>query len=116
MPARHSLEARLDTLVRAPDGLYDMYNSKDEHGSGHIAVSEARESFADLVNRVAYRSERVVITRRGRRIAAIIPLEQVEFLERAEDDYDDRLADDALAELDHSPPNPLEQVERELGL
>jgi prevent-host-death family protein len=93
-----------------------MYKSADEHEGGHVSVSEARETFADVVNRVAYRSERVLVTRRGKPIAAIIPMEQVEFLERAEDEYDMRLADEALAELEHTPAIPLDQVERELGL
>ncbi len=96
-------------------GLYKMYEPADEHRSGHVTVSEARESFADLVNRVAYGNERVLVTRHGRPIAAIIPIEQVEFLERAEDEYDHRMADEALKELEHTPAIPLEQVERELG-
>jgi hypothetical protein len=54
--------------------------------------------------------------RRGKPIAAIIPMEQVEFLERAEDEYDNRLADEALAELEHTPAIPWEQVKRNLGL
>ena len=93
-----------------------MYDTNPEHEGGHVSVSEARETFADLVNRVAYRNERVLVTRRGKPIAAIIPMEQAEFLERAEDEYDIKLAREALAELEHTPAIPLEQVERELGL
>jgi prevent-host-death family protein len=93
-----------------------MYVQRDEHGEGHVSVSEARESFADLVNTVVYRKERVLITRHGKRVAAIIPMEQVEFLERAEDDFDNRMADEALAEMEHTPAIPWEQVKRELGL
>jgi prevent-host-death family protein len=93
-----------------------VYDSTDEHPSGHLSVSEARESFADLVNRVAYRKERVLVTRHGKPIAAVIPIEQVEFLERAEDAYDNRLADEALAELEHAPAVPWEQVKRDAGL
>ena len=63
----------------------------DEHATGHVSVSEARETFADLINRVAYRNERVLVTRRGRPIAAIVPIEQVEALERMEDEFDIRL-------------------------
>ena len=96
--------------------LDGMYKSDDEHEVGHVSVSEARETFADVVNRVAYRNERVLVTRRGKTIAAIIPMEQVEFLERAEDEYDVRMAQEALAGLEHTPAVPLEQVERELGL
>ena len=63
---------------------------------------------------MAYRSERVLVTRRGKPIAAIIPMEQVEFLERAEDEYDLRMADEALKELEHTPAIHWEQVEAEL--
>lgn len=93
-----------------------MYDTTDEHPTGHVSVSEARETFADLVNRVAYRNERVLVTRRGRPIAAIVPIEQVEFLERAEDEYDLRMADEAIKELEHTPATPWGQVKRELGL
>lgn len=93
-----------------------MYEEQGEHEAGHVSVSEARESFADLVNRVAYRKERILVTRHGKRVAAIIPIEQVEFLERAEDEYDLRLADEARKELEHTPAIPWEQVKRELGL
>ena len=93
-----------------------MYIERDEHGEGHVSVSEAREAFADLVNRVAYAKERIIVTRHGKRVAAIIPMEQVEFLERAEDEFDIRMADEALKEMEHTPAVPLEQVERKLGL
>lgn len=92
-----------------------MYPERDEHAEPHVSVSEARESFADLVNRVAYRKERILVTRHGKRIAAIIPMEQVEFLERAEDEFDVRMAEEALKELDRAPATPLDEVERELG-
>jgi len=36
-------------------------------------------------------NERVLVTRRGRPIAAIVPIEQVEALERMEDEFDIRL-------------------------
>lgn len=81
-----------------------------------MSVSEARQSFADLVNRVAYRKERVLVTRHGRPIAAIVPMEQVAFLERAEDAYDVQMAEEALKELEHTPAIPWDQVKRDLGL
>jgi len=43
-------------------------------------------------------------------------MEQVEFLERAEDEYDNRMADEAIAEMGDEPPIPWEQVKRDLGL
>ncbi len=43
-----------------------------------VSTSKAREVFADLVNRVAYGGERIVIHRHGKDIAAIIPIDQLE--------------------------------------
>jgi prevent-host-death family protein len=49
-----------------------------------LSTTEAREAFADLVGRVAYGKERVVITRNGKRQAAVIPVEDLERLEALE--------------------------------
>lgn len=46
-----------------------------------IGVSQVREDFADLVNRVAYSNERVVIERRGRPLAALVSLSDLEILD-----------------------------------
>ena len=104
----------VDARCWATYGVYKMYEERDEHELGRVTVSEAREHFADLVNRVAYRQERVLVTRHGRPIAAIIPMEQVQFLERAEDEYDLQEALAALADPENAVTYPLEQVEAEL--
>jgi prevent-host-death family protein len=51
-------------------------------------ISEARESFSDTISRVAYGRERVVLTRHGRRVAAVVPVEDLELLEALEDARD----------------------------
>jgi prevent-host-death family protein len=91
-----------------------MYKSDTEHGSGHVSVSEARESFADLVNRAAYRQERILIARRGKPVAAIVPMEDIEALERFEDEMDLQLAREALANPENAVTYPLDEVEAEL--
>jgi prevent-host-death family protein len=93
-----------------------MYESKSEHAPGHISVSEARDTFAELVNRAAYGHERVLVARRGRPIAAIVPIADVELLERLEDELDLRAARDALADPENAVPIPWEQVDAELDL
>jgi len=90
-----------------------MYNSDDEHGTGHVSVSEARESFADLVNRVAYRQERIFIARRGKPVAAIVPMADVEALERFEDEVDLRMAREALTNPENAVTYSLDEVEAE---
>lgn len=65
-----------------------MYEPSDDHDGIQVSVSQARDEFAELVNRAAYKEERVIITRRGRPIAAIVPIDDVAYLERIEDEYD----------------------------
>lgn len=61
------------------------------------STSAARGSFADMVNRAAYGKERVVVKRRGKALAAIVPMEDVQALEALEDDIDARVAAKRLA-------------------
>ena len=51
-------------------------------------ISEARESFSTTINRVAFGGERVVLTRHGRRVAAVVPIEDLELIEALEDAQD----------------------------
>lgn len=41
--------------------------------SSTVTVREAREQWADVLNRVMYRGERFTITRRGKVIAELVP-------------------------------------------
>ena len=91
-----------------------MYEPHDEYDGFHVSVSQAREDFAELVNRAAYKEERVIVTRRGRAIAAIVPIEDVAYLERIEDEYDIKMAEEARAEGGEIVP--WEDVKKELGL
>ncbi|SEG84903.1 prevent-host-death family protein [Thermomonospora echinospora] len=45
-------------------------------------MTKARQVLADLVNRVAYGGEHVVLTRHGRVVAAIVSPEDLELLQR----------------------------------
>lgn len=64
-----------------------------------IPTAEVREKLADLVNRAAYTKERLVITRRGKEVAALIPLEDLHLLEDLEKMVD---LEDARAALDEA--------------
>ena len=48
-----------------------------------MTTVEARENFSDLINKAAYGSSRIVLTRRGKPLAAIVPLEDLERLAAA---------------------------------
>lgn len=43
-----------------------------------LAVLEARDKFAEILNRVAYGKARFVVQRYGKDLAAIVPLEDLE--------------------------------------
>ena len=47
-----------------------------------IPVTQARADLADLVNRVAYSGERVVLTRHGKAMAALVSADDLERLEQ----------------------------------
>ncbi|MEV0405554.1 type II toxin-antitoxin system Phd/YefM family antitoxin [Actinoallomurus sp. NPDC050550] len=47
-----------------------------------VPVTQARAELAELVNRVGYTGERIVLTRHGRPLAALVPVEDLEALER----------------------------------
>jgi prevent-host-death family protein len=51
-----------------------MYRTNPEPEPARVTVSDARRTFADLVNRVAYGNERITIVRHGRAVAAIVPM------------------------------------------
>lgn len=53
-----------------------------------MTTVEAREHFSELINRTAYGKERVVLTRRGKNLVAIVPLEDLQMLEEIEDQID----------------------------
>lgn len=78
-----------------------------------IAATKAREEFSETLNRVAYGQERIILERRGKGIAAVIPIEDLELLEALEDQADVEIARKRLAEEESIP---YEEARRELGL
>ena len=53
-----------------------------------ISTVEARENFAEIINQAAYGKQRVILTRRGRELVAVIPLEDLNRLEAFEQNID----------------------------
>jgi prevent-host-death family protein len=82
----------------------------------HLPASKAREDFADTINRVAFGRERVVLRRRGKEIAAVVPIDDLRLLEELEDRIDLVDARAALAEVKKKGAKPLDAILKELGL
>ena len=64
-----------------------------------IAVIDARKDLADVLNRAAYGKERVVLTRRGKDVAAIVPMDDLNILEAIEDHMDVTESEKILARV-----------------
>ena len=63
-----------------------------------VSTAEARKKLAEIVNMVAYGKETVVLTRRGKKIAALISMEELKLLQLIEDHIDIEDARKALEE------------------
>jgi prevent-host-death family protein len=87
--------------------------------AGQLSVSEARDQLASIINRVQSEHEPVFLSRRGRRVAAVIDADDLEHLmELAEDMTDIRAAEESREEMRRTKtePTPWEQVKADLGL
>lgn len=84
-----------------------------------LNVSKAREEFPDVVNRAAYGKERTIVSRRGKDLAAVVPMEDLRLLERlARAEMDRQDIEDARAALREARGKktvPLRELLRELG-
>lgn len=81
-----------------------------------VTVADARSDLAALLNRVAYGKERLVITRHGRELAAIVPVEDLKLVGRLRRFVARKDVARALAELDAGKSSSWEQLRAELGL
>jgi len=79
-----------------------------------VSTVQAREQFSDVINRAAYGKERVVLTRRGKDLVAVLPIEDVRLLEALEDQVDLDAAKEALADFTLHGGTTWEQVKAEM--
>ncbi len=87
-------------------------------GMTKVSTAVARKQFSDMVNRASYAKERVALTRYGKTLAAIVPAEDLAWLEAMEDRIDSEDAEKALAEMKTKGgrPIPWAAVKKRLGL
>jgi prevent-host-death family protein len=78
-----------------------------------IGVAEIRSNLAEVINRVAYGGERVILQRRGKRVMALMPIEDLELLNELEDKADIKAALKARKEKGGIP---LEKIKARLGM
>ncbi len=83
-----------------------------------FSTAEAREKLGKIIQKAAVDKERIILTRRGKELAALVPMEDMRFLEDLEDRLDLEEARAALAEAKADPEHPIpwERLKAELGL
>lgn len=82
----------------------------------HVSTGEARKNLAELLNRSAYGGERFVVTRHGKELVAIVPVEEASLLEKVRDFLEERDVEAALREIARSGTVPWDEVRRALDL
>ena len=84
-----------------------------------VSVSDARDQLASIIDRARTEHEPVFLSRRGRRVAAVIDVDDLErLIKLAEDMADIRAAEESREEMRRTTnePTPWEQVKADLGL
>ena len=86
-----------------------------------VTAEEARNQLAEIINRAAYGHECTVITRRGKRVAAIVSIQDLELLEAVldalEDEIDLPVIKERLRNFEETGEGvPWERIKAELGL
>lgn len=80
----------------------------------HVDTKQARDCLDTLVDRAGNTGERIILTRDGKAVAAIVHFEDAEYLQDVEDRLDNEAADAALAEAAIHGTIPWEEIEARL--
>lgn len=81
-----------------------------------FSFSEARNHLAAIANEVIYAGKRAVLTRKGKRVIAIVSIEDLEALQAYENHIDLDDARKALADVKKLGTVSLETIKRKLKL
>jgi len=79
----------------------------------YLPATKMRENLSDVINRVAYRGERIVLRRRGKDLAAVVSIQDLAFLDELENYLDVESARKALKE---KRTIPWLKLKKQLGL
>lgn len=63
----------------------DQSDESSYDGRTYLGSSAARKQLPDILNRAAYTGERFVVNRHGKPVAAIVPVQDLDHLEKLED-------------------------------
>jgi prevent-host-death family protein len=83
-----------------------------------LPAGKVRENFADALNRVAYGRERILLHRRGKDVAVLMPVDDLRLfeslIERLEDRMDLEAAQEAWREQGDEPPKSWKEIKKRL--
>ena len=80
-----------------------------------ITTVVARNDFSSVLNRAAFGKERVILKRRGKAIAAVVPLEDLALLQSLEDKLDTAAVLASRKETRKKGTKSLAQLRAEVG-
>ena len=92
-------------------------STQDKRTINTMSTADARDHFSELINRAAFGKERIILTRRGKPLAAVLPVEILEVLEAVLEDMADR--EDAIRareEIEQEGTIPWVSLKADLGL
>lgn len=80
----------------------------------NVSIAKVRNNLADALNRAAYGGERVILERRGKPVAALVSMDDLELLEQLENEADLKAVRKARKE--GGKPIPLAKVKARLRM
>ncbi len=92
------------------------HEEQQELGTETMTVDELRGQLDAVIARVVKDWERVVLTSCGEQLVAIIPAEELRWIEEFEDRRDAELAAEAREEAKGQPTISLAELAKDLGL
>ncbi len=78
-----------------------------------VSSADARKTFSDLLSETGFGGRRIVVTRKGKAIAAMVPIEDLEAIQTFEDQKDVEEAERILSDKE-SEFIPWEKAKEEL--
>lgn len=80
-----------------------------------VNTADAKEEFSELINRVNHHKERIILVRRGKEIAAIVPIEDLILLQESQDKADLHDAVESLKEARNLGTLSLDEFKSQVG-
>jgi prevent-host-death family protein len=93
--------------------------TQERANSKRFTVVEARAQFAEMINQTSYGKERIILTRQGKDLAALISVEDLNLFEQLLEEAEERLEVEEAENRLSDPaqvPIPYERVRKRLNI